>query len=116
MNGGTTFSRSSWIMLVEKADHRRHAVVEQSIAELTSAGRAHLPSGWFMANAAWLELAVATHNLGGAVGALARMSRATMATLRRRLFTIPGWLVHTARQLHLRPPRTGPGPRHSSPP
>jgi len=43
--------------LVEvEADHRRHAVVEQTIAELKSAGLAHLPSGRFMANAAWLAL------------------------------------------------------------
>ncbi len=35
-----------------------------SIAELKSAGLAHLPSGNFMANAAWLALAVMTHNLG----------------------------------------------------
>ncbi len=34
-----------------EAEHRRHAVVEQSIAELKSAGLAHLPSGNFMANA-----------------------------------------------------------------
>jgi hypothetical protein len=31
-----------------EADHRRHAVVEQTIAELKSAGLAHLPSGKFM--------------------------------------------------------------------
>jgi hypothetical protein len=36
-----------------EADHRRHAVVEQRTAELTGAGLAHLPSGTFMANAAW---------------------------------------------------------------
>ena len=35
-----------------EADHRRHAVVEQRIAELKSAGLAHLPSERFMANAA----------------------------------------------------------------
>jgi hypothetical protein len=45
--------------------------VEQSIAELTSTGLAHLPSGRFMANAAWLALAVITHNLGRGVGILA---------------------------------------------
>ncbi len=54
-----------------EADHRRHAVVEQTIAELKSAGLAHLPSGDFMANAAWLALAVMAHNLGRAVGQLA---------------------------------------------
>ena len=50
-----------------EADHRRHAVVEQTIAELKSAGLKHLPSGHFMANAAWLALPVMAHNLGRAV-------------------------------------------------
>jgi Transposase DDE domain group 1 len=95
-------------LLEVEADHRRHAVVEQSIAELKSAGLAHLPSGRFMANAAWLALAMMAHNLGRAVGALAGMSRATASTLRRRLFTIPGRLVHTARRLHLRLPTNWP--------
>jgi hypothetical protein len=95
-------------LLQVEADHRRHAVVEQSIAELKAAGLAHLPSGRFMANAAWLTLAVTAHNLGRAVGALAGMGRATAATLRRRLFTIPGRLVHTARRLHLRLPANWP--------
>ena len=54
------------------------------------------------ATKAWLALAVMAHNLGRAVGVLAGMGRATAATLRRRLFTIPGRLVHTARRLHLR--------------
>jgi hypothetical protein len=52
------------------ADHRRHAVVEQSICELKSAGPAHLPSGHFMANATGLAPAVMAHNLGCAVGQL----------------------------------------------
>ena len=50
--------------------NRRHAVIEQVIAELKSAGLAGLPSGRFTANAAWLALAVMAHNLGGAVGPL----------------------------------------------
>ncbi len=94
-----------------EAYHRRHAVVEQSIAELTSAGLAHLPSGRFMANAAWLALAVTAHNLSRAVGALAGMSRATAATLRRRLFTIQaGWCTpHAGCTCGYQ--RTGPGRR-----
>jgi Transposase DDE domain group 1 len=95
-------------VLEVEADHRRHAVVEQSIAELKSAGLAHLPSGRFMANAAWLALAVIAHNLGRAVGTLAGQGRATIATLQRRLFTVPGRLVHTARRLHLRLPARWP--------
>ena len=89
-----------------EADHRRHAVVEQTIAELKSAGLAHLPSGRFPANAAWLALATLAHNLGRAVGILTggRLTRATAATLRHRLFTLPGRLVRSARRLRLRLP------------
>ena len=96
-----------------EADHRRHAVVEQSIAELKSAGLAHLPSGHFMANAAWLALAVMAHNLGRAVGHLAGpdLKKATAATLRREVFTMPGRLVHTGRRRHLRPPANWPWPQ-----
>lgn len=97
--------------LVEvEADHRRHAVVEQSIADLKSAGLAHLPSGKFMANAAWLALAVMAHNLAHSVGVLAGhdLQRATVASLQRKLFSMPGRLVHTARRLHLRLPARWP--------
>lgn len=64
--------------------------MEQTIAELKSAGLAHLPSGEFGANAAWLALAAMTHNLGRGVGILAGgdLARDTAANLRRRLFTI----------------------------
>jgi hypothetical protein len=93
-----------------EADHRRHAVVEQTIAELKSAGLAHLPSGHFMANAAWLALAVMAHNLGRAVGQLAGhdLERATAATLRRTVFTVPGRLVHSGRRHRLRLPERWP--------
>jgi hypothetical protein len=93
-----------------EADHRRHAVVEQSIAELKSAGLAHLPSGNFMANAAWLALAVMAHNLGRAVGQLAGpdLNNATAATLRRKVFTMPGRLIHSGRRRRLGLPKSWP--------
>lgn len=93
-----------------EADHRRHAVVEQRIAELKSAGLAHLPSGNFMANAAWLALAVMAHNLGRALGRLAGpdLTDATAATLRRKVFTMPGRLVHSGRRRRLRLPESWP--------
>jgi hypothetical protein len=93
-----------------EADHRRHAVVEQSIAELKSAGLAHLPSGRFMANAAWLALAVLAHNLGRAVGRLTgdALGTATAATLRRAIFTMPGRLVRSGRRRRLRLPENWP--------
>ncbi len=93
-----------------EADHRRHAVVEQSIAELKSAGLAHLPSGNFMANAAWLALTVMAHNLGRAVAILVGddLQKATAATLRRKVFTMPGRLVISGRRRHLRLPANWP--------
>lgn len=93
-----------------EADHRRQGVVEQTIAELKSAGLAHLPSGRFMANAAWLALAVMAHNLGRAVGTLAGpdLHTATAATLRRKVVTMSGRLVHTGRRRHLRLPASWP--------
>jgi hypothetical protein len=108
----TTFDYHAFVtdqtgdMLEIEADHRRHAIVEQSIAELTSADLAHLPSSRFMANAAWLALAVIAHNLTRAVGLLAggTLHRATATTLQRAVFSVPGRLVHSARRWHLRLP------------
>src|SRR5699024_2011783 len=45
------------------ARHRGHAVIEQVIAELKGGPLAHLPSGHFGANAAWVQLAVIAFNL-----------------------------------------------------
>ena len=63
-----------------------------------------------MANAAWLALTVMAHNLGRAVGQLAGsdLERATAATLRRKVFTMPGRLVHGGRQRRLRLPERWP--------
>lgn len=93
-----------------EADHRRHAVVEQRIAELKSAGLAHLPSGKFMANAAWLALPVMAHNLGKAIGRLAGpdLTSATASTLRRKVFTVPGRLTSSGRRLTLKLPNNWP--------
>ena len=87
-----------------EADHRRHAVVECTIADLKSAGLAHLPSGRFFANAAWLALTVLAHNLARALAALAQhgLEHATSATLRRTLLAVPGRLVRSGRRRHLR--------------
>src|SRR3954447_14106170 len=54
-----------------EATHRAHAVVEQVIADLKNGPLAHLPSGVFTANAAWLALATIAFNLLRAAGALA---------------------------------------------
>ncbi len=45
-----------------EADHRRHAVVEDTVRDLTyGVGLNHMPSGRFGANAAWLGLNVMAH-------------------------------------------------------
>jgi hypothetical protein len=63
-----------------------------------------------MANAAWLALTVMAHNLGRAVGQFAGpdLDTATAATLRRKVFTMPGRLVHSGRRRHLRLPTSWP--------
>jgi len=94
-----------------EADHRRHAVVEQVIADLKGGcGLAHLPSGRFAANAGWLALVALAYNLGRWCTALIspRWRTTTTATLRTRLLAVPARIVHTARRLHLRLPRHWP--------
>jgi len=46
-----------------EADHRRHAEVELVIRDLKEGPWAHMPSGRFGANAAWLALGAIAHNL-----------------------------------------------------
>jgi hypothetical protein len=94
-------------MLKLDQDHRRHAVCELAIRDLKAgAGLAHLPSGRFAANAAWLLAATLAHNLlrwTAALG-LSVVDQQTVAkTLRRTLLVLPGRLTRSARQwrLHL---------------
>ena len=63
------FTDSPRPMLDAEADHRRHTIIEQVIADLKNGPLAHLPSGSFAANSAWLVLAATAFNLTRAVGA-----------------------------------------------
>ena len=76
--------------------HRQHAIIEQVFADLINGPLAHLPSGRFTANAAWLLCAGITHNLLRAAGSLASCFHAAArgATLRRHLVTVPARLAH----------------------
>jgi DDE family transposase len=104
------FTDSPLPMLNAEADHRRHAVIEQVIADLKSGPLAHLPSGQFAANGAWLVLAAIAFNLTRAAGALASTfhARATTATIRAQLINVPARPVRSARQLRLRLPANWP--------
>ena len=98
--GITRFSPTPTLPTAE-ADitHRRHAIIETTFADLIDGPLAHIPSGLFAANCAWLACAVIAHNLLRAAGTLAGGDHAVArgATLRRG----PG---HRARPLR-RPAR-----------
>ena len=100
------FTNSPLPMLQAEADHRRHAIIEQVIADLKSGPLAHLPSGKFMANSGWLVLAAMAFNLTRAVGVLAggRHGRAVTATIRAQLISIAGRVTRSARRSMLRLP------------
>jgi hypothetical protein len=55
---------------VDAADitHRRHAIIETVFADLIDGPPAHMPSGSFGANSAWILCAAIAHNLLRAVG------------------------------------------------
>jgi hypothetical protein len=97
-------------MLAAEATHRDHAIVEQVIADLKDSALAHLPSGVFTANAAWLVCAAIAHNLTRAAGALASTvhARARTRTLRTQLITTPARIARSAGQLVLHLPRDWP--------
>lgn len=94
-------------LLTAEADitHRRHAIIETTFADLIDGPLAHIPSGLFAANCAWLSCAVIAHNLLRAAGTLAGGNHATArgATLRRDLVKVPARFAVPARKpmLHL---------------
>jgi hypothetical protein len=51
------FTDSPFELVQPEGQHRDHAVVEQIFADVTSGPLAHMPSGVFAANAAWLSIA-----------------------------------------------------------
>jgi len=90
--------------------HRRHAVIENVHADLKNSALAHLPSGVFTANAAWLVCAIIAFNLTRAAATTAgpALARATTATIRRKLIAVPARLATTARRVHLHLPARWP--------
>jgi hypothetical protein len=89
--------------------HRGHAIIEQVFDDLKGSALAHLPSGKFNVNAAWLVLATIAFNLVRAAGAIAggRHARAT-TTLRRHLIVVPARIASSARHLTLHLPTAWP--------
>ncbi|EWT06655.1 transposase [Intrasporangium chromatireducens Q5-1] len=90
--------------------HRQHAIIEQVNADLKRAALAHLPSGIFTANAAWLVLAIIAFNLTRAAATIADaiLAKATTATIRRKLIAIPARLASSGRRTRLHLPHAWP--------
>jgi hypothetical protein len=92
---------------VAEADviHRQHAIIETVFADLIDGPLAHIPSGRFGANSAWVLCAAIAHNLLRAAGVLAggQHTRARGSTLRRRIVNVPARLARPQRRpiLHL---------------
>jgi hypothetical protein len=100
-------------MLAVEADHRRHAIVEHTIADLKHhAGLAHLPSGKFTANAAWLTLVGIAYNLARWTANAAGLGRITTKTLRLTIIAAPARIVTSGRRLRLRMPTSWPWADH----
>jgi hypothetical protein len=84
------FTDSPFELVQAEGQHRDHAVVEQVFADITSGPLAHMPSGHFAANAAWLSIAAMAHNLVRAAGSLASLpyAKARAVTVRRDLIAV----------------------------
>jgi hypothetical protein len=104
------FTTSDLDTVTADKTHRAHAVIEQVNADLKGSALAHLPSGAFAANAAWLVLAVIAFNLTRAAGAITggSLRRATTATIRRTLVTVAARLASSGRRVHLHLPANWP--------
>ena len=98
------FTDSPLPMLQPRQDHRRHAIIEQVIADLKNG-----PLGppairiALAANSAWLVLAAMAFNLHRAAGSLASWStpKRTTATLRTQLINIAAAGRHLRTAHHL---------------
>jgi Transposase DDE domain group 1 len=105
------FTTSDLDTVTSDKAHRHHPIIEAVNADLKNSTLAHLPSGRFAANPAWLVCAVMAFNLTRAAATITgtpRLTRATTATLRRTLITVPARIASSARRLTLHLPDAWP--------
>ena len=100
------FTTTDLDTVIADQTHRRHAIIENVHADLKGSAVAHLPSGVFTANAAWLVCAVMAFNLTRAAATITgtTLAKATTATIRRKLIQIPARIATSARRVHLHLP------------
>jgi hypothetical protein len=98
------------VRIQAEAQHRGHAIIEQCFSEIIDGPLAHLPSGQFGANAAWLTLTALAHNLTRAAGCLASRHHALArpATIRAHLVHIGARLAHRSRKIIIHLPKHWP--------
>lgn len=104
----TNLAGSAWAL---DRQHRAHAVVELSIRDLKAGPLAHLPSGSFHANGAWLQCAVLAHNLlrwTATLGGTHTNELLVAKSYRHRLLDLPGRLVNRSGRPTLRLPARWP--------
>lgn len=104
------FTDSPFVLVQAEEQHRGHAVIEQVFAELIDGPLAHLPSGRFDANNAWLTCIAIAHNLTRAAATLAgrRYATARPATIRRHLINLAGRIARHARGVTIHLPEHWP--------
>lgn len=88
--------------------HRDHAIIEQVIAELKDGPLAHLPSGKYAANAAWVSHAVIAFNIARAAAVASGRPKARWATLRTQPINTPARIASSSRRLVLHLPTDWP--------
>lgn len=90
--------------------HRKHARIEQVNADLKDSALAHLPSGKFAANSAWLVAAVIAYNLTRTAGVLAAgaFTKARTGTIRAKIINVPARIASSARRQQIHLPRHWP--------
>jgi hypothetical protein len=105
----TAFITNSTLGMIEADQrHRDHAIVEQVIAEPKDNALAHLPSGKYAANAAWVSMAVIAFNIARASAVAADLAKARWATVRTTIIKVPGRIASTTRRLDLHLPTRWP--------
>jgi hypothetical protein len=104
------FTNNTAALVAAESQHRGHAIVEQVIADLKAGPLAHLPSGAFQANAAWLVAASIAFNLTRAIGVAAggKFTRAEAATVRARILNVPARVSRSGRRQRLHLPERWP--------
>jgi Transposase DDE domain group 1 len=104
------FTDSPFVLIQAEEQHRGHAIIEQVFAELIDGPLAHMPSGRFSANDAWLTCIAMAHNLTRAAATLAgrRYATARAATIRRHLINVAGRIARHARGITIHLPQHWP--------